>query len=184
MKLNILYLKDISNVQSSRDGIRTVKPLRVKVITAETPREYTNSNNKKMVVVEAVIADASGYKKCSCYNRIAFPFIKENNSIMLLNVISKTNDIVATRDSKIIMIPDVAVPTEVVTTAKTETCKVYTTTTILKIEELLDQKEGTVFNVIGKVIEVILMFLKMVSLISMRFRHLFHTLYTGIEVKN
>ncbi|CAC5381643.1 PIF1 [Mytilus coruscus] len=97
---------EIAKMQTSREGIRSTKPIRVKIVSAQPPREYTNANKKKMVVVEAVIADDSGFKKLSCYNRVAFPFLKKDNSIMLLKIIGKTQEIVATGDSKIIMIPN------------------------------------------------------------------------------
>jgi len=67
-------------LESSCVGIKTTKPIHIKVLSAEPPREYTNANDKKMVVVEGVIGDCSGFKKLSCYNRLAFPFVKENNS--------------------------------------------------------------------------------------------------------
>jgi len=44
-------------LESSREGMRTTKPIRVKVLSAEPPREHTNANDKKMVVVEGVIGD-------------------------------------------------------------------------------------------------------------------------------
>ncbi|XP_052079689.1 uncharacterized protein LOC127717869 [Mytilus californianus] len=106
-----------------------------------------------MVVVEAVIADDSGFKKLSCYNRVAFPFLKKDNSIMLLNIIGKTQEIVATGDSKIIMIPNVRVSEEIISSALT-TQNITTAKTITSIEQLLEEKEGTVFNIIGKVIEL------------------------------
>ncbi|CAC5393356.1 unnamed protein product [Mytilus coruscus] len=144
---------EIAKLQTSREGIRSTKPIRVKIVSAQPPREYTNANNKKMVVVEAVIADDSGFKKLSCYNRVAFPFLKKDNSIMLLNIIGKTQKIVATGDSKIIMIPNVRVSEEIISSALT-TKNITTAKTITSIEQLLEEKEGTVFNIIGKVIEL------------------------------
>ena len=141
-------------MESSRVGIKATKPIRIKVLSAEPPREYTNANDKKMVVVEGVIGDCSGFKKPSCYNRLAFPFVKENNSLMILNAISKTNEIVATGESKLIMIPEVKVPEEVVAASKSAT-STSKAKHVAKVVDLLDQKEGTVFNIIGKVIEVI-----------------------------
>ena len=142
----------------SREGIKLDKPLRVKVVTAAAQREYVNAGNKKMVVVEGVLADGSGYKKFSCYNRIAFPFIKPNNCLMLLNAISKTNEIVATGECKVIMIPEesVVVPKDVLDAAQEATFNLNScpASHILKIEDILQEKEGKIFNVLGRVIEV------------------------------
>ena len=85
---------------------------------------------------------------------MAFPFVKENNSLMILNAISKTNEIVATGESKLIMIPEVQVPEEVVAASKSAT-STSKAKHVAKVVDLLDQKEGTIFNIIGKVIEAI-----------------------------
>jgi len=73
---------------------------------------------------------------------------------MILNAISKTNEIVATGESKLIMIPEVQVPEEVVAASKSAT-STSKAKHVAKVVDLLDQKEGTIFNIIGKVIEAI-----------------------------
>jgi hypothetical protein len=62
----------------------------------ERPREYTNSNNKKISVVKGFVADNTGHTKMSVYNKLAFSFMKKGNCILLINVIIKPDEIVAT----------------------------------------------------------------------------------------
>ena len=107
--------------------MRNPSPLKTYIILVERPREYTNSSNKKMCVVEGIVADNSGHSKISVYNRLAFPFMKKGNSIMLINVVIKRDEIVATGDSKLVyMIPKIQLEEEIVNAAEQSICKLTT----------------------------------------------------------
>jgi hypothetical protein len=85
--------------------MRNPSALKVYIIYVERPREYTNSSNKKISVVMGFVADNTGHTKMSVYNKLAFSFMKKGNCIMLINVIIKPDEIVATGESKLIKIP-------------------------------------------------------------------------------
>lgn len=143
-------------VHATRDGMRNPNPLKTYVIHVEPVREYTNSNNKKMAIIEGIVADNSGHTKISVYNKLAFPFLKKGNSLMLINVIVKREEIVATGESKIIMIPKLQLEEDIVNAAEQSIINLTLPkpTGLLKIHEVLELNEGTVFNIIGKITEV------------------------------
>ena len=92
---------------------QSTSPLRVKVLRVLPVREYENAQKRKMAVIEAVVADSTGYKRLMVYNRTAFPMIKKDKSLMLLNVICKTSEIEATSSSKLLLIPNVEIGDDV-----------------------------------------------------------------------
>ena len=73
-------------------------------------------------MVEGVLADGSGHKRFSCYNKTAFPFMKTGNSIMFLNFLSKIKEIVMRTGTRVILIPTIlsSLPSKVVLAAEKE----------------------------------------------------------------
>ena len=76
---------------------------------------------------------------------------------MLLNVHGKRKKIDATSESKIIIIPEVKVPEELKVAAEAGMLVTGKTwAKIVKIVDLMTELEGTVFIIIGKVVEIII----------------------------
>ena len=109
-----------------------------------------------MAVVEGIVADKTSYRKLSCYQKIGFPYVKSNKSIMLLNFLSKPGELVVTNDSKLVLIPDVKVPESVTQEAESaiHTLTGPVTSSHLTIDKILDLPEGAVFTVTAKITEV------------------------------
>ena len=77
---------------------------------------------------------------------------------MLLNVYMKTKDVVATTESKILLIPDLEVNVDIVNSAKLLIDQL--TNTRMEVEDktvlqILDLPTGSIFNLKAKIMEVI-----------------------------
>lgn len=135
------------------------RPVRVFIVHAEAPRSYTNEKNRKMEVIEGIIADETGHKKVSCYNKAAFPFMKTGHSIMIMNFLNKPKELVIRTGTRVILIPasSVVVPHEIILTAEHEAKLLQAPTAAgnVTVEEALLLPEGTLFNICCKVTKVI-----------------------------
>lgn len=119
-------------------------------------REYKNISNKTMAVVEGVVADDTTHKKLLCYNKKVFPLLKPGKSFMILNAISKPRELVATSETKLLLIPDVDVSPAILDEAKTAFKAIIQPPTGIPktILETLELPAGTLVNVRVKVVQV------------------------------
>lgn len=106
-------------------------------------------------MMEAVVASDTHAYKLEVFNSIAFPLIKVNNSLIIINAVVRPKQICTYTTTKIMRIPPVTPSKAAVDEAET------LRGLLLKVEspqkmvaEILTLKEGTFFSLVARVIEV------------------------------
>ncbi|KAJ8313568.1 hypothetical protein KUTeg_008129 [Tegillarca granosa] len=94
------------------------KSLKVRVISREKEFSYKNKKNEERVLVNSAIADATRAVKCTIYDSSKFARFKEGQSIILRNIIKKSDAVVVTTNTKVFPCTQVDVPENIVSQAR------------------------------------------------------------------
>ncbi|KAJ8317193.1 hypothetical protein KUTeg_005097 [Tegillarca granosa] len=90
------------------------KSLKVNVFCTDNIRSYKNDQGHEKKSLNVAIGDATMAMKCIIYDEVKFPKFKKGATLILKNIIKKTDAIVVTSALKAFTVPKVEIPEHIV----------------------------------------------------------------------
>ncbi|KAJ8319356.1 hypothetical protein KUTeg_004447 [Tegillarca granosa] len=117
-RVSIATTISLADLLSQAGQVPYTKSLKVRVISREKEFSYKNEKNEERVLVNSAIADATRAVKCTIYDSSKFARFKEGQSIILRNIIKKSDAVVVTTNTKVFPCTQVDVPENIVSQAR------------------------------------------------------------------
>lgn len=104
----------VKELMQGNSQVPYTKSFKVLVVCKDPEKMYVNEAKEERFLINCVVADATKAVKCTVYDRTKFSRFQEGNTIIIRNVIKKTDNIVVTANSKVFPTGNIEVPQDVV----------------------------------------------------------------------